>query len=475
MSGRGNGPDPLVTGVLAAETGDVADYDMAAASDIGHPRRHRAVWTDPEVRRTDEPTVDRPGTRRIGRLAPVLLVVGLVAVGLSVVTSRQAEAIATGPLLPFSRVDLPSGLRAAPLLRWQRTLDSCASARVLQAEQQAGRIFVAVACGATGPAALLAFDGRTGRELWRLSSGFGGSSEIAFTVAAGAVVVGTDAQFSGFGLVSVDAATGRERWRSDRTGRPRVLPGDTGTLVVWSPDGIAVLDAATGGDRWVLGDAQNLLFTADGIVSANRDVVRLQRISDGAVRWEHHLDTAVSGEPDEFVALGVLADRVLITTGSDLVVVDPDGSSSRVSAPIGPLAAVQGLGRDIVLLETPSGSQAAVRPDGSVLWQRPVAPEWPSGRVVVERGGGTRLYQGIAGRLVRIDPLTGAALAGPADVPASRVVPASSVLYATTGTDIVALDPDSLATDWSQPADGRLVSAGRWLVTAASGRVSVLG
>ena len=408
------------------------------------------------------------------RLAPFVAAVGLVAVGLSVVTSRQAEAIATGPLLPFSRVLLPPGLRTVPSLRWQSTLDSCVNARVLQAEQQSSRVYVAVACGASGPASVHAFDGTTGRALWTLSGVFGGSSEIAFTVAGGTVVVGTDAQFAGFGLVAVDAATGRQRWRSDRTGRPRVLPGDDATIVVWSPDGIAVLDADSGGDRWVLSDAQNLLFTTDGIVSANRDVVRLQRVSDGSVRWEHHLDTVVPGEPDEFVALGALGERVLITTGSDLTLVDLDGSSKTLLAPIGPLAAVQGLGRDVVLLETPSGVQAAVRTDGKVLWRRTAAPEWPSGRVVVERARGTRLYQGVAGQLWRVDPVTGSTMAGPADVPASRVVPATSVLYATTGSAVVALDPDTLATRWTQPAEGRLVSVGRWLVTATAGRIAVL-
>ena len=152
---------------------------------------------------------DRGPRRAIRRLTPILLSLAVVAVGLSVATSGPAVATATGPLLPFSEVALPAGHRALPRVRWASVLDTCPNARVLGADQLANRLVVAVACGVSGPATLHAFDAPSGDELWHLSGVFGPSNDIAFTIAKGLVIVGTDAQFVGFGLVALDLAAGR--------------------------------------------------------------------------------------------------------------------------------------------------------------------------------------------------------------------------------------------------------------------------
>ena len=296
-------------------------------------------------------------------------------------------------------------------------------------------------------------------------------------------------------LTALDRATGAPLWQSfppvgeARTG---VLAGGTVLLVTRDGRGeagvVAAMDSDAGHARWTAPAATDAEIHASGdlaIVVGPDHLVRLD-LRTGEERWRW--PTSAPGGPA--LVTGSIAAPV-VTSGSELVALDPASGSVRWSASVprlrgaaltGPerLVAVAGDGR-MVGLDAGTGSvdwdvrlafndRSAVRVHGAPGLAL-VAIDSPDTR------GGAR-----TSRLVAIDPATGEVrwvhlYLSRTDRQAVQLTPTAALLVGTTSPGTVAaLDLDSGLVRWQRdlgddPAHARVV--GRRVV-AASGRDVVL-
>jgi outer membrane protein assembly factor BamB len=228
-----------------------------------------------------------------------------------------------------------------------------------------------------------ALDAATGKEKWRtdtkleLSAGPGAG--------AGMVVVGT-----GDGdLVALDAATGKKRWKVRIAGEilaPPLVEGDH--VIVRSVDGrLRSLSAADGKEEWLVedlvprltlrGTATPVAAGADAVV-CGFDTGKLMAVTlgKGETLWQTQLST-----PHGRTELERLADvdSAVLVSGKDVYAVGYQGRVAMLALDTGQiwwsrdLSSYRGLAidDDQVYVSTSDGDVVALRRrDGTVVWQQ---------------------------------------------------------------------------------------------------------
>ncbi|MFC4727513.1 outer membrane protein assembly factor BamB [Coralloluteibacterium thermophilus] len=236
---------------------------------------------------------------------------------------------------------------------------------------------------------VLAIEAATGREIWRTDT------EVAFTGGPGAgegVVVAGGLKGE---VVAFDAGTGAERWRASTSSEVITAPQvSSGLVVVRSNDGrIAAFELSSGQRRWIFEQALPTLtvrgnaapVVAGGIVFAGYDngtVVALD-LQTGLRRWEQ-----IVAQPEGRTDLERMADvdGELVVADSLLYATSFKGQTLAMAAEsgaplwnreLGSYAGLAATGTRLIAVDTAGTVWSLDRFGGEAMWrQEALARRW---------------------------------------------------------------------------------------------------
>jgi outer membrane protein assembly factor BamB len=290
-----------------------------------------------------------------------------------------------------------------------------------------------------GPAAVTAFDSRTGRRLWNAQ--FETANGVSTPTTWGELVLvqsGQSSQSAAGMLVALDARTGRQVWEVKTEG------GSCGGAVFAGPpvvaDGVAVvrgpagyvrgINARDGGERWHARVAGAPAAVAGGavIVGAGATYTALD-VATGEKRWTQTVAEAASSAAlpeDRAYVLGagsVFIIELRAGDGFSIAALDARDGRQLWSAPVGSVDStlrryvVDGAGTVVALEGGPQrgpdspelGVAARQVRTGNLLWRRENLPADVSGlpRTGVAAHAGHAFYASVAAGLVAVDAGSG--------------------------------------------------------------------
>ena len=137
----------------------------------------------------------------------------------------------------------------------------------------------------SGPAAVAAFDARTGQRRWRIPVGEGYEAlqhPASLNATDGLVVVQTNQN----GILGIDSLTGKELWRATVNVSSVMLAiDDGGPLVLKARVGMTVLDRHTGRTLWSRTDGAVVGMTQDSVISQRGAEITVLDRNTGAQLW----------------------------------------------------------------------------------------------------------------------------------------------------------------------------------------------